>query len=282
MDKHHQLLLYFTCACICAYNCLFAFPPAPYHTIFGIVRDQVGQTVTAQNAEVILLKDGVEVGRVPIASGYQLDQNYELRIRLDQVRGGTALYSSKAIETGGQFSLAVSMNGALFYPIEVSGTLTAGSGAERERLDLTLGSDNDLDGLPDVWEEWQLYQAGHYPGANGWDLSLINAQGDLDGDGQSNRFEYIAGTFAGDATEIFGLEIKEKTGSAVRLEFYGITGKTYTIESTTDMATWSRVDFATSPAGTADIGHFANRVGVVSAYVNAESANKKFYRLTVR
>ena len=60
------------------------------------------------------------------------------------------------------------------------------------------------------------------------------------------------------------------------------TGKTYTIESTTDMATWSRVDFATSPAGTADIGHFANRVGLVSAYVNAESANKKFYRLTVR
>ena len=24
-----------------------AFPPAPYYTLFGVVRDQVGQTVTA-------------------------------------------------------------------------------------------------------------------------------------------------------------------------------------------------------------------------------------------
>jgi hypothetical protein len=45
-----------------------AFPPAPYYTLFGMVRDQVGQTVTAEGAEVILLKGGVEVGRTPISS----------------------------------------------------------------------------------------------------------------------------------------------------------------------------------------------------------------------
>jgi hypothetical protein len=47
-----------------------AFPPAPYYTLHGMVRDQVGQTVTAEGAVVILLKGGVEVGRTPITSNH--------------------------------------------------------------------------------------------------------------------------------------------------------------------------------------------------------------------
>jgi hypothetical protein len=260
-----------------------AFPPAPYYTLYGLVRDQVGQTITAEGAEIILLKDGVEVGRTPITPGLQLEQNYELTIRLDQVRAGTTLYSQKAVAAGGQFSLVVLMNYTLFYPIEVSGTLTAGGGAERNRLDLTLGSDEDGDGLPDSWESWQLYQAGLFADGDGnWDLSLIDALGDLDGDGQSNGFEYIAGTFAGDATEIFSLAIKEKSAGSVRLEFYAITNKAYTIERSADMQTWSRLSFATTPSGRSATSFIASEVGLVSAYATPASEAKEFYRLTVR
>ena len=160
-----------------------AFPPAPYYTLYGMVRDQVGQTLTAEGAEVVLLKEGVEIGRTPITAN-RIDQSYELNVRMDQTRSGTALYSDKAVSVGGQFSLVVEMNGSVFYPIEVSGTLEAGNGGERTRLDLTLGEDSDGDGLPDVWEQWQLYQAGQYPAADGsWDLSQISANGDFDGDG---------------------------------------------------------------------------------------------------
>ncbi|MCX8496731.1 MAG: hypothetical protein ORN51_11160, partial [Akkermansiaceae bacterium] len=42
-----------------------AFPPAPYYTLFGIVRDQVGQTITAEGAEVVLLKGTKEMARTP-------------------------------------------------------------------------------------------------------------------------------------------------------------------------------------------------------------------------
>ncbi len=133
-----------------------AFPPAPYYSLYGAVRDQVGQVIRAEGAELILLKGGKEIGRSPITSS-QLDQSYELNLRIDQNRSGTVFYSDKAVAAQGLFSLVVSMNGALFYPIEVAGTLQAGKGGERVRLDLTLGEDADKDGLPDVWEQWQLY-----------------------------------------------------------------------------------------------------------------------------
>jgi hypothetical protein len=260
-----------------------AFPPAPYYTLYGIVRDQVGQTLTAEGAEVVLLKEGVEIGRTLITAN-RIDQSYELNVRMDQTRSGTALYSEKAVAVGGLVSLVVEMNGSLFYPIEVSGTLQAGNGGDRTRLDLTLGGDADGDGLPDVWEEWQLYQAGLYPAADGtWDLSQISANGDFDGDGQSDGFEYIAGTFAGDSTEVFGLEIKEKLVSHVRLEFYAITGKTYTIERSTDMVEWTRVNFATESAqNTPAAGHVAAAVGQVPVFLTPASDAKEFYRLSGR
>jgi len=259
-------------------TCLQAFPPAPCYTLYGVVRDQVGQTVTAEGAEIVLLKGGVEVGRTPITSS-RIDQNYELNIRIDQNRMGTTFYTDKAIAASGLFSLVVSMNGALFYPIEVSGNLTAGKGGERVRLDLTLGEDLDKDGLPDVWEQWQLYQAG---AENYEDLTLLDRNGDFDKDGQSNWMEYLAGTYAGDATERFGLTIKEKLPQSVRFEFYGITGKVYTIESTLDMKTWTRVPFAVGAPGTGANGYQATDVGVVSAFTAPRAGTSEFYRLSVR
>ncbi len=259
-----------------------AFPPAPYYTLFGMVRDQVGQTVTAEGAEVILLRGGVEVGRTAIVSS-RIDQSYELNLRIDQNRSGTTFYTDKAVAAGGLFSLVVSMNGALFYPIEVSGNLTAGKGGERVKLDLTLGEDKDKDGLPDVWEAWQLYQAGLYPDEDGlWDLSLLDKNGDFDKDGQSNLLEYIAGTFAGDATETFSLTIKEKLPQSVRLEFYGITGKVYTIESSFDLKTWTRVPFAVGAPGTGNNAHQAEAVGIISAFTVPRGTTSEFYRLSVR
>jgi hypothetical protein len=260
-----------------------AFPPAPYYTLYGMVRDQVGQTLTAEGAVLILLKGDTEIGRTPI-NNLQFDQNYELNIRIDANRSGTTIYSEKAVVANGLFSLVVEMNGSLFYPIEVSGNLTAGKGGERVRLDLNLGEDLDGDGLPDIWEQWQLYQAGYFPDANGnWPIHLIDRNGDLDGDGVSNYLEYLAGTFAGDATERFDLQIKEKTETRVRFEFYAITGKTYTIERTADMKTWARVPFAIGAPALGETSYRATNVGILSAFTTpAPGSAKEFYRLTVR
>jgi hypothetical protein len=268
--------------CLLGYSTADAFPPAPCYTLYGMVRDQIGQTVSADGMKVVLLKGGIEVGHAPITSN-RLDQCYELSIRIDQARSGMAYYSEKAIAASGLFSLVVTMNGESFYPIEVSGNLTAGRGGERVRLDLTLGEDKDKDGLPDSWEAWQLYQAGYYPNDNGiWDLTLIDPSGDFDRDGQSNGLEYLAGTFAGDATEHFSLTIKQKLKDSVRFEFYAITGKVYTIESSLDMQTWTRVPFAVGALATGSQAYLATEVAILSAFAAPRSTTQEFYRLTVR
>ncbi len=265
---------------------LTAFPPAPYYTLFGMVRDQVGQAITAQGATLILLKDGQEVSRTSIDSSRRLDQNYELNISLDHARSGTLAYKKDVLTPQSQFSLVVQMDGALFYPIEVNGTLTTGKGGERVRLDLNLGEDLDGDGLPDIWEQWQLYLAGYYPDANGnWPIHLITKNGDFDGDGFSNWLEYLAGTYATDASETFALNIKEKTPSYTKLEFYGITGKTYTIESSRDLRTWTRVSFSTGTSTSPrDDLYAAQDVGIIPVFVtpNPGTSGNEFYRLTVR
>ena len=62
--SYHSLVPRCLCSLLLGTGVAWAFPPAPYYTLYGVVRDQVGQTVTAEGAEVILLKGGVEVGIV--------------------------------------------------------------------------------------------------------------------------------------------------------------------------------------------------------------------------
>lgn len=272
-----SIALGFTVASIAA-----AFPPAPHYTIYGVVRDQVGTTLSVEGAQIVLLRDNVEIGRVPVFKDLRLDLNYEFAIPIDQTRSSTRNYSSKAVPADGLYSLYVEMNGGRFYPIEVSGTLRAGQGGERVRLDLNLGADTDGDGLPDAWEEWQLHQAGRVPGTPGWNLALIDRNGDFDGDGTSNYQEYLAGTFAGDATERFELKITGKIATTVSFEFFAITGKVYAFEESANLQTWTVVPFATTPGGATTALWRATAVGVQPAYVTFSAGISRFYRLTVR
>jgi hypothetical protein len=273
-------LILFVCAC-CSLR-LSAYPPAPYYTIFGVVRDQVGATLNVDGAELKLLRDGVEVGRASIQTGLRLDQNYELKIRLDQARSGTRTYSSNAIVAQGVFSLVVTLNGQTFFPIEARGTLRVGDGGERVRLDLSLGVDANNDGLPDAWQEWVLYQAGRLPGTAAWNINLVTKDGDFDGDGTSNFLEYLAGTFAGDATERFELRLTTKTATLVGFEYYAITGKVYGIEESTNLSTWTAAAFSTTAGGTTANLSRAPASGVTSAFVAVQPGASRFYRLTVR
>lgn len=274
----------FLCAAACLGGSLVigpsakAFPPAPHYSIYGDVRDEFGYLIQG-GATVVFFFGGKEVARYPISEAVGLDYNYQIRMRLDMNRAGTTAYSSAAVTAGAIYTLAVDIGGVLYYPIEVNTPPTVGNPAGRQRLDLTLGADSDKDGLPDAWEELQLYLAG----GSTTDLTLVTPNGDLDGDGLTNLTEYIAGTYAADATETFYLKITQATETRSEFEFFTITSKVYRLEQSVDLQTWSPIDFTVGTASSPSAAYTATGVGVMTGAV-ARSAGeaKTFYRLKVR
>ena len=265
---------------------LRAYPPDPHSTVFGDARDQYGTLIPAGSASVVLYADAKEMAREAITDFPGKDFNYQIRIRIDMMRENSASYSSRALKTGKLFTMGIESSGQVFYPIEMATAPAVGNAADRRRLDLTLGVDSDGDRLPDAWEESQLYQGGILPGANGWDLSLIDRPGDFDHDGKSNFEEYLAGTYAADASSVMELQIKEKLAEAVRLEFYAIYGKSYTLQSSPDLNVWSDAAFSlTAPdaavPGTPQSALLATNTGVMSVYSAADPA-VTYYRLHIR
>jgi hypothetical protein len=272
---------------------LRAFPPAPFKTIHGMVRDEYGKAIKLDGASVVFSKEGKQVLQVPIAPSSLLNQNYQIRLRMDMQRPGTVAYNDLAQNPGQQFTLAVRINDILYQPIEMSTPLTVGQPSERARLNLTLGVDSDGDGIPDAWEISQLYAAGIMPDENGWRFDLLDRDGDFDGDGISNYTEYIAGTYAMDGNDYLALKLVEKQPSSVKLSFYSIIGKTYSLEASTDLKTWVQVPHYTRnpelgegdptvAAPASQISYEATDTQPVEIFSDLREGAQTFYRLQVR
>lgn len=279
---------------------LQAFPPAPFKTLHGMVRDEYGKALQLDGASVVFSKNGQQVLRVPIQASSLLNQNYQIRLRMDMQRAGTIKYNDLAQNPGEQFTLSVRINDILYQPIEMATPPTVGKPGERTRLNLTLGVDSDGDGIPDAWKISQLYAADIMPDENGWRFDLLPRDGDFDGDGISNYAEYIAGTYATDASDFLALKLVEKQASSVRLSFYSIIGKTYSLEASTDLKTWAQVSHYTrNPEPPADgapfeegdepftppvsqVGYQATDTRAVEIFSDIRDGGQTFYRLHVR
>lgn len=256
-----------------------AFPPAPYYSIYGNVRDEHGQLIPANGSTVVFFYNAAEHSRYSITSLGVSDYNYEIRMKMDMNQSGTSVYDSLAVNSGAAYTLAIDIGGVLHYPIEISTPPTVGDPADRRRLNLTLGVDTDKDSLPDAWEKAQLFNAG----LSITDLSLISPSGDFDKDGISDQQEYLSGTYATDAADFFFLRIVSLTDQDTVVDFYGITAKTYSIESSTDMVSWAPVSFSMQAGGAKISSYVATDVGVVRAYIPTSIAAKKvFYRVKIQ
>jgi hypothetical protein len=241
-----------------------AFPPAPHHLVYGMVRDEMGNPLNSLGADVLLETDQVALARTTIAAGSEPGVNYRLAIPLDS-GATTDLYKPTALRPTVPFRMRVKIAGTTYLPIEMSGAahLLTRPG-ESSRVDLTLGVDSDGDGLPDAWERAMIQMLGGNLGLDG-----IRPGDDSDADGLSNLDEYLAGTYGFDPADGFVLGIVPTAAGRPLLEFTAIRGRSYTIYGSEDMKVWTPVTF-TLPGDAADAAGRANYRAAETRLIRAQ------------
>jgi hypothetical protein len=253
----------------------FAFPPAPHHILYGIVRDELGNPLAAENAQ--LLFETAAGVKLTATIGYkgEPDRNYSLEVPMDSGVTSDA-YMPTAMRPTAPFKIRVRIGNVTYLPIEMSGDYALlGQPGKKTRLNLTLGVDSDGDGLPDAWER-NLISALHLN-----TLADINPGSDSDGDGMTNLDEYLAGTYAFDKEDGYALKIKTMIGSAAVLEFMAIRDRTYTIYSSPDLTHWTLVAFSVGGTAPRVLSWRANDVSVANVHADA-AEGVRFFKLLIQ
>lgn len=258
-----------------------AFPPAPHHVIYGLVRDELGQPLNVSAATIIFeTLAGVQI-RSDIFPSVENGINYRLTVPMDA--GLTAgIYKPTALSPTVPFRVKVQIGTATYVPIEMTGNFASlGQPAKKTRIDLTLGEDKDGDGIPDAWERMMISRLG-----GGLTLADIRGADDLDHDGLSNYAEYIAGTYAFDPVDGFRLEIVGLNKGAPLLDFLAIRGRTYAVYGSSDLKTWTPVGFripAEGPIPAVRQNYQATDVRNLRVeVVPPEGANPNFFKVQVQ
>lgn len=254
-----------------------AFPPAPFHTFYGVVRDELGRPLSSEEGMIVLSGSSAEIARTFSDTSAGLGLNYALHIPMD---AGTAaqLYQVSAMRPLLPFTIKVVIRGVNYVPIQIAGkTWNMGNPGEKTRLDLTLGVDRNNDGLPDAWQQ-AVVDAD--PTGKLKTIDDVKPGDDLSGNGLTNLQKFLAGVNALDKLDGVKLEVIDVKAGIVRLRFLGITGRTYTIHSSLDSKAWTDQAFSTDPTGTNPVKVYRPAVlEQVDVFVTWPSASHGYFQL---
>lgn len=215
-----------------------AYPPAPHHVFYGVVRDELGNPLQDQDVRVIFETTGGARLTTFVEDGYRPGTNYRLEVPMDA--GVTSdRYKPTAVRPTVPFQMRVQVGNQVFLPIELRADFSEmGHPGKSTRMDLTLGEDRDGDGLPDAWERQLIHSLAELDS-----LEDVNAGDDSDGDGLSNLDEYISGNYAFDDRDGFALKIKRVHEGRAVLEFLALQNRSYRILSSDDLEDWRPLAF---------------------------------------
>lgn len=127
----------------------------------------------------------------------------------------------------------VQASDAAGYRVVIRNVTTPGGAFNSLLAQLTVLSDFDDDGMPDVWEQTHTFNTN----------SAADAVLDADGDTVSNRAEYQSGTDPRDPADYLWVDASHTAGLTT-LWFPAMSNKTYTVEFTDFLGTglWTRLD----------------------------------------
>lgn len=254
-----------------------AYPPAPAHQIYGIVRNPMGRSLDAGEGTMILSGNSGEVIRGPTDPLTVDGTNYRLNVPMDSgIFAG--LYQPNALTQNLPFQISVVVNSVSYVPIQMVGNIwQIGAPGGRTRIDLTLGVDSDRDGIPDEWEQTMI--DSDYSGRL-TSLADVTAGGDLDSDGLTNLQEFLLGTYPLEAADGLRLDIVSVSGGMARMQFVCVSGRTYKVKASSDLRNWSPVTFAVDSPGGNQLPHLrASDTTILDIYVPVSTATAASFRL---
>jgi len=213
-----------------------AMPPAPYHLIYGLVRDQYGTPLSSSSSLVILQAQSGTQLTAQFLPGFAAGINYQIKVPMDS--GQTpVLYRPDALIESNEFTMLVTVGTTTNIPIEMTNFVMLGQPGGSTRIDLTLGVDSNGDGIPDAWENAYLTALGtNIP------LSSINANSILAG-GLTLWQAYLQGLPVFDPGVPFRVTLIGFDGTYPVIAFPAMTGRSYTVLGSSDLNTWTPLLF---------------------------------------
>ncbi len=256
-----------------------AFPPLPHHTVYGLVRDELGTPLTAAGGEITLETLSGTILMTGVSPGAGAGVNYRIEVPIDAGLT-TDAYLPTAMQPTAPFRMKVKLGTRTYVPMEMKvDWARLGQPAEQSRVDLTLGEDTDGDGLPDAWERMMI-QSGRL----GLSLAEFSPTHRVNGNPLTVMEAYVAGTYAWDPKDGFRLDIASMEGARPVLQFTALRGRSYTISGSEDLKTWKDVSFGVNSASAQPVSFLTtNQMTRVRVVVSdpGQATPPKFYRLQV-
>jgi hypothetical protein len=261
----------------------FAYPPGPYTLIYGTVRDQYGTPISVAGATIVAQTPSGVQFTAPIIPAISTTPgvNYLLKVPLD---AGTApaLYQPNVLLPATAYKMVVVIGTVTNLPIEMgTNYLSLGQWAKSTRVDLTLGADVNGDLIPDAWEYAFMAMIG-----TNLPLSSLHGNTILTPDGLTLQQQFILGTALFDPGDPLRLVFLGFSGSSPMLQFPTINGRSYTIQTSPDLHSWSPAYFnlASEGVGATHPFYYAPSVATIQVYVAPPPpANpRQFYRVQVQ
>jgi len=262
--------------CFLLCSSALAYPPAPTHTLYGLVRDQYGTPFVSTDVKIILVaSNGVSIV-AQVSSGIAVGVNYQLKVPMDA--GLTPItYKPTAYAAAAPFKLFVVMSGITNTPIEMIGDFShLGQPSSSTRLDLTLGIDANSDGIPDAWEYAIL-------GALGSSLTLnqVNANSLLFGDSRTLRQAYLAGGDPLNGIPLTATLVSYNAGAPL-VQFLTLTGRSYTLQRSADLRNWTNSTFKIPALGSSTYAFYtanSDQTILVQLVLPAPTPTNQFFRI---